>query len=150
MNKAFTREPDADDVLCPKCGASGDAVPEAAVSSYVSAELRKKLSDTVYFCSTTSCPVAYFDAMEGAIEAAALNQPIYPKDPAAPICGCFGFKLEDIEDDAAEAVPRRIRELLAKSKSPAAHCSSAAPNGRCCLPEVQRLYFRLKSQASRG
>jgi len=144
MNKAFTREPDADDALCPRCGSRGDSVPESAVSHFAPAELRKQLADTVYFCPVASCPVVYFDAMEGAIESGAIAQAVYPKDPAASLCGCFGFTIDDVQDDVFDTMPRRIRELLAKSKSPEARCATAAVNGRCCLPEVQRLYFKLK------
>jgi hypothetical protein len=88
--------------------------------------------------------VAYFDAMESVIEATDLVRPVQPKDPSAPLCGCFALTLEDVEDDVAEGTPRRIRELLAKSKSPAAHCPTASPTGKCCLPEVQRVYFKLR------
>jgi hypothetical protein len=147
MNKAFVREPDADEYLCPRCGAVGDTVPESAVSHFVSAEIRKQLADTAYFCATASCPVAYFDAMEGTVTADQLRQPIHPKDPSAPLCGCFGLSLDDVDADIAEGTPRRIRQLLEKSKSAEARCAEAAPSGRCCLPEVQRLYFKRKSRA---
>lgn len=144
MNKAFVREPDADDALCPRCNSIGDSVLAAALATFTSAEQRGHLGDRVFFCPAASCPVAYFDAMESTIEAATLSRPVFPKDQTAPLCGCFGLSLEDIEDDIAEGTPRRIRELLAQSKSPAARCASASPTGRCCLPEVQRVYFKLR------
>jgi hypothetical protein len=146
MNKAFVREPDSDDALCPRCQAIGDSVPASAVDTFVPPDQRKVLADRVYFCPTANCPVAYFDALEGTIEAVALTRAIYPKDQTAPLCGCFGLTLEDVIADASEPAPRRIRELLAKSKSPAAHCATASPNGKCCLPEVQKAYFRIKGQ----
>lgn len=147
MNKAFVREPDADDALCPRCQSLGESVLASALEAATTAEQRKQLADRVFFCPAPNCPVAYFDAMESAVEAAALPKPVYPKDANSPICGCFGLSLEDIEDDVAEGVPRRIRELLAKSKSPAAHCSTASPTGRCCMTEVQRIYFKLRGGA---
>jgi hypothetical protein len=52
--------------------------------------------------------------------------------------------MAEIEADAQESVPVRIRELYAKSKSSEARCSQLAPDGQCCLTEIQRLYFRLK------
>jgi hypothetical protein len=63
------------------------------------------------------------------------------------LCACFGLSREDVEADVAEGTPRRIRELLAKSKTPAARCETAAPTGRCCLPEVQRYFFKLRESA---
>lgn len=144
MNKAFVREPDADDILCPRCQSLGETVLPSALVAFTTAEQRKHLADRVFFCPATNCPVAYFDAMESAVEAAELLRPVHPKSASAPLCGCFGLTLEDVEDDVAEGTPRRIRELLTKSKSPAAHCSDASPTGRCCLPEVQRIYFKLR------
>jgi hypothetical protein len=144
MNKAFVRESDSTDVLCPRCGAAGVEVPRVTVEALVPADARRSLAATAFFCSTPNCEVAYFDAFEAAVLAAALVRPVPPKDPAAPLCGCFGLTLADVQADVEEGVPRRIRELLAKSKSPAAHCEIASPTGRCCLPEVQRAYFKLR------
>lgn len=146
MNKAFVREPDNDDVLCPRCQSLGEAVLPTAFAATTAPDQRQQLGDRVFFCPAASCPVAYFDALESSIAAADLPRRVYPKDQSAPLCGCFGLTLEDIEDDIAEGVPRRIRELLAKSKSAAAHCSTASPTGRCCMPEVQRIYFKLRGR----
>jgi hypothetical protein len=144
MNKAFVREPDSTEVLCPQCGGAGEEVPRATIEAHAPPESLRGLAATACFCPTPRCPVAYFDAMEAVVLAEQLVAPVYPKDPSAPVCPCFGLSQEDVEADAADNVPRRIRELLAKSKSPAARCTTASPTGRCCLPEVQKLYFRLK------
>lgn len=146
MNKAFVRESDATDVLCPACGAVGEAVTRETLAAQLPEELRGRVVEPGLFCPTPTCPVAYFDAFEGKVAAAELPTTVYPKDPDAPICPCFGFTTEDIEADLAEGTPRRIRELLAKSKSAAAHCSTAAPTGHTCMPEVQRYYFRRRAQ----
>jgi hypothetical protein len=147
MNKAFVRESDSTDVLCPKCGGAGTESLSTAVASFVPAERRKTLAATVFFCPTPTCPVAYFDALEGSIDAEELTQPVCPKNPAAPLCGCFGLTRDDVAADVAEGTPRRIRELLAKSKSPAARCETASPTGRSCLPDVQRYYFKLRANS---
>src|SRR4051812_18438288 len=112
MNKAFVREPDTSDVLCPKCGAVGISALRAAFDAHVPLEARRPLAASTYFCPTPSCPVAYFDAFEATVAADALTQPVYPKDLAAPLCSCFGLTMDDVEADAAEATPRGIRELL--------------------------------------
>lgn len=148
MNKAFVREPDGDDVLCPRCQSLGETVLPMAFVATTNTDQRKQLADRVFFCPAASCPVAYFDALESSIATTELPRPIYPKDQSAPLCGCFGLTLEDIEDDIADGTPRRIRELLAKSKSPEAHCSTASPTGRCCMPEVQRVYFKLRGRTN--
>ena len=144
MNKAFVRESDSTDVFCPRCEGAGIDVLRVTLESHVPPEARRGLAATAYFCPTPTCPVAYFDAFEAQVPVESLNAPVYPKDSAAPLCPCFGLTREDVEDDIDEGTPRRIRELLAKSKSPAAHCQDASPTGRCCMPEVQRYYFKLR------
>jgi hypothetical protein len=147
MNKAFVREPDTTEVLCPKCGAPGDSVLRLAFETHAPPEARRPLAASVYFCATPKCPVAYFDAFEAIVLADALVRPVHPKDPSAPLCSCFGLTIDDVEADVAESVPTRIRALLAKSKSPAARCEELSPTGRPCIPEVQRCYFKLRGGA---
>src|SRR5690349_14045870 len=84
-------------------------------------------------------------AFEASVLASSLLTPVWPKDPAAPLCPCFQMTLDDVKADVADTTPRRIRELLAKSKTPAARCEELSPTGRCCIPEVQRWYFKLRS-----
>ena len=43
------------------------------------------------------------------------------------------------------AMPTRIRQLVARSQSPEARCATLAANGQCCLPEVRKLYMKLRS-----
>jgi len=76
-----------------------------------------------------------------------LKAPVYPKDLDAPICACFGLNYDDVEADVAAATPTRIRDLLAKFKTSAAHCDTLAPNGRSCIGAVQELYMKLRAQA---
>ena len=144
MNKAFVREPDSSEVNCPRCGSVGEEVSRITVEAFVPPDARRQLAATAYFCPMPTCEVAYFDAFEASVPVSALTKDVYPKDPAAPLCPCFGLTRDDVEADVAEGTPRRIRELLAKSKSPAAHCETAAPTGRSCISEVQKYYFKLR------
>jgi hypothetical protein len=143
MNKAFIREPEFDgNAYCPRCGSLGTAATEAAIDNHVQVEFRSHIGGAAWFCPFAKCDVAYFDLLERAVTVDELRQGVYPKDPAAPICACFGFTTDEIEADVRDGVPTRIRALLAKSKSPDARCSELAADGHCCMPEVQRLYMR--------
>jgi hypothetical protein len=144
MNKAFVRESDATDVLCPRCQAVGIEALRAAFETHVPAEARRAMAASVYFCPTPSCDVAYFDAFEALVPTAALRRPVYPKDSAAPLCSCFGLTLDDVEADISDGTPRRIRELLAKAKTDAARCEELSPTGRSCVADVQRCYLKLR------
>lgn len=146
MNKAFVREPDDDGrAYCPRCGSLGTAVSSGPLETHVRSEARGRIGQSAWFCSYPPCPVAYFDLFEGIITTEDLIAPVYPKDPQASLCACFGFTLEEIEADVAEGVPTRIRALLARSQSEAARCTTLAADGRCCLTEIKRLYMKLKS-----
>jgi hypothetical protein len=147
MNKAFVREPDTTDVLCPRCGAAGETVLRTAFERNVPPESRRSLAASTYFCSTPSCSVAYFDAFEATVLIESLAHPVYPKDPQAPLCACFGLTIDDVEADIAEGTPTRIRALLAKSKTPEARCEELSPTGRSCIANVQRCYFKLRGGA---
>lgn len=143
MNKAFVREPEFDGrAYCPQCGSLGTPVSSAVLDQHVQQQSRPPMGDSAWFCDFARCDVAYFDLFERAVAVSELRSAVYPKDAASPICACFGFTLEDIEADAREGTPTRIRELLAKSKSSDAQCHTLAADGRCCIREITRLYMR--------
>jgi len=142
MNKAFVREPEFDGrAFCPRCGSLGTLVGKAALDHHLPPQSRARLDDSAWFCAFPTCDVAYFDLFETVMEVAELRQPVYPKDPEAAICACFGFTIDELEADIHDGTPTRIRELLAKSKSDDARCSTLAADGQCCMREVQRLYM---------
>jgi hypothetical protein len=146
MNKAFVREPDADErVLCPRCGTLGIAVGRGPLDNHVRPEARGRMQDSAWYCAHPSCEVAYFNLFESTILKSELRAPVYPADVDAPICACFGFKYDDVEADVRNGQPTRIRALLAKSQSEDAHCQTLAVDGQCCLREVQKLYMKLRS-----
>jgi len=144
VNKAFVRESESTEVRCPRCGAIGEEALRSAVESLTTPETRRSLAATAFFCPTPICDVAYFDALEAIVPVAAIVRPVYPKDPDAPLCPCFGLTYDDVMEEASHSVPARIRELNRRAKTDDARCFEAAPTGRCCLPEVQRLYFKLR------
>lgn len=147
MNKAFVREPDFDgQAYCPRCGTLGVPVHEGPLDTYIPTDLRSKMHGAAWFCNYAHCDIAYFNLFESVIEVDQLTLPIYPYDLDAPICACFHFTYEDVEADVREGPPTRIRQLLAKSESPDAHCETLSPDGRCCLPKVQKLFMKLRSQ----
>ena len=144
MNKAFVREPDSTVERCPRCGSPGQPVTRPTLDAMLTAEARPQISDTACFCPFPQCEVAYFDAFERFITVTSLVRPVYPKSQDAPICACFGFTRDDVDQDVAEGGVARCRALIEKSRSLEAHCSTAAANGQSCAPDVQRYYFKIK------
>jgi hypothetical protein len=108
---------------------------------------RRTLPESAYYCPFPRCEVGYFDRFERWVAGDKLLHRAYPKDPTAAICPCFDFACEEIEADVREHGTRRVKELLARSKSSEARCKTMSPSGECCLGEVQRYYMRLREQA---
>lgn len=145
MNKAFIREPDDTGRLnCPACGSAGIAVVRETWQSHVAEDSTAAVADAAFFCPYDKCDVAYFDMFERTIRTAALRHGVYPKDPRAPLCGCFGLTTEDVEADLREGVVTRVRELLEKAKSPEARCRTMSASGQSCVGDVQRCYLKLR------
>jgi hypothetical protein len=145
MNKAFVREPeDTGKAFCPRCGMLGVAVGAGPLDMHVQESSRAGMRDSAWFCPFGQCDVAYFNQWDAVIAVSELKSPVYPKDLDAPMCACFGFTYDDVAADVREGKPTRIRELLAKSRSPEAHCKLLAADGRCCISAVTELYTKLQ------
>lgn len=149
MNKAFVREPDVTDPLCPSCGGIGDAVEWETVKSLVRPEVLGPVSpinrDAASYCSNPTCAVIYFDSLGRSISRESLREPGYPKDSSAPICPCFGLTTEDIDRDLAEGAPTRTRAAIKRAQSEEADCEHHNLSGKSCANEVQRYYIRRQS-----
>lgn len=149
MNKAFIREPDDDGrAYCPECKGLGRPVTSGPLDTHIRPEFRAKLPDTAWFCGFPRCGVAYFNQFGAVVLMDELKAHVYPYDPNAPICACFGLAYDDVETDIRDGTPTRIRELLARSKSSEARCHALAADGQCCIGAVQELYMRLRAQAA--
>ena len=146
MNKAFVRESDSTVDYCPRCGSKGDPVGPQTLTNYLSDQQRRTIAVSASFCPAANCPVAYFDTFKRVVLAAELARPVYPKDPRAPVCACFGLTLEEIERDATEGVVARVRQIVEKSKAAEARCTDLAANGRPCTGYVQKCYLEARAK----
>ena len=144
MNKAFVKESDDPHDHCPSCGAIGTTVQAETLEAHLKPELRSGLAESAYFCPTPTCDIAYFDQFEQTILVEDLSSPIYPKDPTAQICPCFGLTCEDIEADVEEGGVTRIKAHYQRANSDEARCSTKSADGRSCLAAVQRYFMRLR------
>jgi hypothetical protein len=145
MNKAFVRESDRMADYCPRCGSKGESVGAEALKTYLTEAQRNTLTEPASFCPSPQCAVVYFDVFERFILASELSRPVYPKDPTAPVCACFGLTRQDIEQDVDEGGVRRTKAVLEKARSPNASCARLAANGRSCIPYVQKYYMQCRA-----
>lgn len=147
MNKAFIKELDSSgDTRCPRCGSLGTPVLRATLEAHLTPQGAAIFSDSAVFCEYPSCEVAYFDHLQRIAEVSLLVHPVYPKDLDAPLCGCFGFTAEEIEQDVEEATNRRVKAMWQRANSDEACCSTKSPNGQSCLPVIQRYFLKLREQ----
>lgn len=150
MNKAFVREPDDTGEYCPRCGSKGEPVGSVTLQAHVPEAQWGRIAKAANFCPSAQCPVAYFDNFERVILAAELLRPVYPKDPEAPICACFGLTRAEIEEDARRGEVARVKTVLERARSPEARCVERAVNGRPCIAFVQKYYLQcLQGNAGR-
>lgn len=145
MNKAFVREADSWEEYCPRCGGAGQPVPRQVMINQLRDPATLSLADNANICLTPTCDVVYFDQFERVVSASELTRSIYPKDPSAPICSCFGLTADDIEQDLIEGSPTRTRACVQRAQSGEARCEEVAPSGRSCIADVQGLYVRTKA-----
>ena len=145
MNKAFVREPDdTGQRHCPRCGSLSVTLRRETYVEHLSPAASERLSDVAYFCPFPTCEVVYFDDYERIAVVSDLSHPVYPKDPDAPMCACFGLTRDEIEQEVESGSVKRIREIVLKAKTPAAHCRTASASGQSCVAEVQRYYMKLR------
>ena len=144
MNKAFVKEPEDYGDHCPSCGSTGEAVSQVTLDAQLVPTARDVLSDSAFFCPLATCDVAYFDQFERKVLTDGLVRPVFPKDPAAPICACFRLTCEDIDADVNEGVVTRVKQHLQKAQSEDARCSSMAANGQSCIAAVQRYFMQMR------
>lgn len=142
MNKAFTKELDTLGGACPRCGSSGKTVADETLRAFARPDRADDVARPAYFCDVASCPVVYFDDFERTLTADDLTRPIWPKNPAAPVCGCFDFHVREIDSDLAEGTVLRTKQAVARSNGPEARCLLHSPDGRSCAEAIQRYYFK--------
>ncbi len=140
MSRAFVRDPEPGEPLCPGCGTPGDAVGLPTLEAQLGPEARHALGGTAFYCVNSECPTAYFNAWKASIPAGRLASPAYPKAAEAPICPCLGLTAPDIVADARAGRKERVRDLVERSQGPDARCTQRAPDGRPCTPRVLRLF----------
>lgn len=150
MNKAFIREADPVDPKCPRCGSTGLAVFRETLAVHLPADSGSGLTDSAWYCPFERCEVVYFDQFDRVALCGQVKTPVFPKDPAAPICPCFGLTTDEIEQDLDEGTVSRTRACVQRAQSPEARCGTTNPSGQPCVAEVQRYYMKRRAERDAG
>ncbi len=134
------REAEPTEPVCPGCGTAGEPVGAATLEAQLAADVRAPLGDRAYYCVASGCRTAYFNGWGASVAVERVASPAWPKDPAAPICPCFGIAAADVIADARDGRKDRVKSLVDRSQGPEARCAARCPDGRSCLPRVLRLF----------
>ena len=146
MNKAFVKESEDQGDRCPKCGSVGQSVLQVTLEAHLTPQVRSELSKSAFFCPFPTCEVAYFDQFERTVSVKALTNPVYLKNPDAPICPCFGLTCDEIEADVREGVVTRVKAHLQRAQSSDARCQTMSADGQSCIAAVQRYFMQLRGE----
>ena len=139
MYKADIKEPDSSlPPRCPRCNADGLQVGSTTLKAHLASEAAESLGEPAFWCATNDCPVAYFDLFERSVDCKASHGLYWPKDPAGPLCCCYGLTADEVDADIAEQVPSRVRAVVQKAGLPDAACTTKSPDGLSCVARVQR------------
>lgn len=129
---------------CPVNGSRSKRVDTLTVKSLVR-KLPLGMPDSqYYFCDSPDCEVVYFplDAQGPVFRCGDLLVPVGVKQTAGPIpiCYCFGFTRQDIEDEIAKTGRSTVADRIA-AEVRAGHCACEVknPSGKCCLGNVTRV-----------
>ncbi|WP_097160567.1 putative iron-sulfur cluster-binding metallochaperone [Bacillus oleivorans] len=91
--------------------------------------------ETYYFCSTPDCEVVYFDTSHKKYLVSEIKVPVHQKDENAPICYCFDWTNEKINNYLQKGLTPvdAIRENMKENRC---GCEVNNPQGSCCLGNV--------------
>ena len=140
MSRAFIKESEQADPRCPGCGALGEQVGASTLQAHLPADACVTVGDKAFYCVNSECPVAYFNAWGVSVPRDRMKGTAFPKDPAAPICSCFGLTASDVVADAREGRKDRVKNLVERAKGPEAKCVETNPAGQPCVTRVLQLF----------
>lgn len=129
--------------LCRACGNPGTPVSAITIESLVRNNRRPLLvtAEGYSFCHTPDCDVVYFN--NNACEYIEKDEVkvrvgIKEKEDPRPICYCFGWTREQIDDEIARTGKSlAIEDITVKIKTLGCDCQRNNPSGMCCLTEVK-------------
>lgn len=123
--------------ICPECGEIGQTVKNITVSHVVKAEKREVAGKLdFHLCKSPKCEIGYFNQAEGqTIHKDDLKRPVWFKDGADPVYGCYCLSIT--EDEVIKAVVEtnltEMKEVMLYLRgSLGSHCQKTNPAGHCC------------------
>lgn len=131
------------EVDCPDCGEPTQRVGYETVAHITEPFTNTRVDDSKEYtrCETRDCPVLYasddgeqvFGVEESRVP---VNFKMPEDDPSLPLCYCFGFTKEDVEDPERGGA-RVVDWITERVRNGDCACSEKNPKGGCCLGDVR-------------
>ena len=127
---------------CPVSSAKGKKVKVTTLKSLLTSSALETLKpdETYYFCSTTGCPVIYFDSQGQVFRSHQVAVPVFQKDLGGqvPICYCFSWTRDRIYQEIQQTGSSTAEtSILNHIKAGHCHCEINNPQGSCCLANIR-------------
>jgi len=132
------------DAQCKVCGSRGVKVLKVTVVNHVKSEFWELLMDSYSFCSTSNCPIVYFNTeINQYISINKVRTEIFHKSRSKkrPVCYCMGVT-EDMIMKALliDKCRKSLRDLVEYTKAGTGKwCLVTNPTGRCCIEYLRLL-----------
>jgi hypothetical protein len=139
---------------CGKCLGQGRPVARKTVTLMLNPDLLEQaMTGTYNFCSTSDCPVVYFDDDRSnhcfTVDDLRIRVGLKAKEDPIALCYCFGFDeshmREEISQTGETTIPETISRFIHEGLCA---CDARNPSGMCCLGEVNKAAKLLKLQLS--
>jgi len=140
---------------CPGCGSLGKPVKRITLGALLRPEARARIpaQEEFCFCRTADCKVVYLRDGEALFQKNDLAVRLglkEPNDSHAPVCYCFGWTPQKIQQEIeATGESTVIEQIKAQVKAGNCYCEVTNPQGSCCLGNVSQAVKQALATASR-
>jgi len=129
--------------VCPMNEQVVKPVGRITVESLVKPEIKSQLlPQPYYFCNAPDCDTVYVSALGDHLitkDQLSVRVGIKEKDDPIPICYCFNFDRQAIQEDFRNKGSTEILKIItARVKAGECQCEMANPSGTCCLGDISR------------
>ena len=141
--------------VCPMNEQVVKPVGRITVETLVKPEIKSQLlPQPYYFCNAPDCDTVYVSALGDHLitkDQLSVRVGIKEKDDPIPICYCFNFDRQAIQEDFRNKGSTDILKIItARVKVGECQCETANPSGTCCLGDVNRAVKQAEAMHQQG
>ena len=141
--------------VCPMNEQVVKPVGRITVESLVKPEIKSQLlPQPYYFCNASDCDTVYVSALGEHLitkDQLSVRVGIKEQDDPIPICYCFNFDRQAIQEDFRNKGSTEILKIItARVKAGECQCEVTNPSGTCCLGDVNRAVKKAEAMHQQG